>query len=177
VDLYEVIGTDGRSVGNVGTVKRKLGALLVLSMAPLAGVTCGRQSRSDFEASVSGTVSVETVTNFQALETVTLIDRGQWCATLSVGDVITYGKCFHADHMPQLVSSDSSRGLVLLAVRSGNTVSFPDGNVRVLATSQYWVAAQLSTNTSIGDLRFKVSSDHGVRYCVMNPQLAMFCQY
>jgi hypothetical protein len=177
VGIHDVFGTDGRRVGNVGTVKRKFGALLVLSLAPLAGVSCGDQGRADVEPPVPGTVAVEMVRNFRTLGKISLVDQGQWCATLSVGAVISYDNCFRADEMPQLVSSESSRGLVLLAVRSGNTVSFPDGNVRVLATSEYWVAAQMSTDVSIGDLRFKVTSERGVRYCVVDPHLAVFCQY
>lgn len=156
-------------MGNVGIMKRMLKVLAVLSLAPLAGVSCGDPS--------TPVDSIVRVYHFQTLGKVELVDRGQWCATLSVGGVIAYIECFHADHFPVLVYSDSPRGLLLLAVRSRRTVSFPDGNVRVLASSEFWVAAQMSTDMSIGHLRFTVTSDKGTRYCNVDQHLAMFCQY
>jgi hypothetical protein len=162
----------------MGIVNRVLKAAAVLCLAPLAGVNCGDASPSQ-GATVPPTPldSIVRVYHFQTLAKVELVDRDQWCATLSVGGVIAYIDCYHGTHFPVLVYSDSQRGLLLLAVRSGSAVSFPDGNVRVLATSEFWVAAQMSTDMSLGHLRFTVTSDKGTRYCNVDQHLAMFCGY
>ena len=165
----------------MGIVKRMVKAAAVLCLAPLAGVSCGDATPSQ-GATVPPTPptpfdSIVRVYHFQSLKKVELVDRGNWCATLSVGGVIAFIDCYRGTRFPVLVYSDSHRGLLLLAVRSGRTVSFPDGNVRVLATSEFWVAAQMSTDMSLGHLRFTVTSDKGTRYCNVDQHLAMFCGY
>jgi hypothetical protein len=163
----------------MGIVKRMLRAAAVLCLAPLAGVSCGDATQPQ-GATVPPTPptpvdSIVRVYHFQSLKEVGLIDRGNWCATLSVGGVIAFIDCYRGTRFPVLVYSDSQRGLLLLAVRSGRTVSFPDGNVRVLATSEFWVAAQMSTDMLLGHLRFTVTSNNGLRYCNVDQHLRMFC--
>jgi hypothetical protein len=163
----------------MGIVKRMLKAAAVLCLAPLAGVSCGDATRAP-RATLPTTPpipvdSIVRVYHFQPLKKVALVDRGEWCVTLSVGGVIAFIDCYRGTHFPVLVYSDSQRGLLLLAVRSGRTVSFPDGNVRVLATSEFWVAAQMSTDMLLGHLRFTVTSTNGLRYCTVDQHLRMFC--
>jgi hypothetical protein len=163
----------------MGIVKRMLKVAAVLCLAPLAGVSCGDGSPSQ-GATVPPTPptpvdSIVRVYHFQSLKKVALVDRGQWCATLSVGGVIAFIDCYRGTHFPVLVYSDSQRGLLLLAVRSGGIVSFPDGNVRVLATSELWVAAQMSKDMFLGHLRFTVTSESGILFCNVDQHLRMFC--
>jgi hypothetical protein len=164
----------------MGMTKRLLKVAAVLSLAPLAGASCGDASRSQeahAEAPSTPVDSIVRVYHFQTLKKVVLVDRGQDCATLSIGGVIAFIECIHSERSPRLVYSDGPRGLLLMSVRSGNTVSFPDGNVRVLAASEFWVAAQMSTDMLLGHLRFTVTTDLGTRYCNVDQHLAMFCQY
>jgi hypothetical protein len=157
-------------------MKRTLRALAVLWLVPLAGVSCRDSSTVEVAPSTDATVSVQVVYNFQALKPVTLVDRGQFCATMAVGGVIAYRNCYQEFAFPELVYSDPNRHLFMLAILDGDKVAFPDGNVRVLATSEHWVTGQMNTEMSFGQLRFKLTSDHGTQYCAVSGQLAMFCR-
>jgi hypothetical protein len=163
----------------MGTVKRTLRALSVLWLAPLGGVSCGNSSQAEVVPSTGGTggtVVVEVAYSFQALKPVTLLDRGQFCATMAVGGLIAYRNCYQEFAFPELVYTDPNSHLFMLAILDGDKVAFPDGNVRVLATSEHWVTGQMDTEMSFGQLRFKLTSDHGTRHCAVSGQLAMFCQ-
>jgi len=176
VDVHEVVGTDGRSLGDVGTVKRTLKALSVLWLATIVGVSCGDPSRSSGIEVRSPTVdSIGAVDQFLPLEKVTLIERGRWCATLKVGGVIAYITCTHSDSLPSFAWGDSTRDLLLLIVDSGESISFADGNARTLASSQHWVAAQLRSDMTYDDVQFEITSDEGVRMCALTNQLFMHC--
>jgi hypothetical protein len=157
-------------------MKRTLRALAVLWLGPLAGVSCGDSSTVEVAPSTDETVSVQAVYNFQALKPVTLVDRGQFCATMAVGGVIAYRNCYQEFAFPELVYTEPNRHLFMLAILDGDKVAFPDANVRVLATSEHWVAGQMDTETSFGQLRFKITSDRGTHYCEVNSELVMFCQ-
>lgn len=165
----------------MGIVTRMLKTAAVLCLAPLAGVSCGdatpSQGAKEPPTPPTPVDSIVRVYHFQSLKKVELVDRGQWCATLSVGGVIAFIDCYRGTRFPVLVYSDSQRGLLLLAVRSGGTVSFPDGNVRVLASSELWMAAQMSTDMLLGHLRFTVTSDNDTLYCNVDQHLRMFCGY
>lgn len=161
-------------------MNRLVKAAAVLCLAPLAGVSCGDASRSKGAEPAVPSAPVDSIVrvyHFLTLKKAVLLDRGQDCATLSIGGVIAFIECLPSDPSPRLVYSDRRRGLLLLSVHSGNTVSFPDGNVRVLAATEFWVAAQMSTDMLIGHLRFTVTTDLGIRYCNVDQRLTMFCQY
>ena len=115
----------------MGTMRRVLKALPLLCLAPLAGASCGDPALSaGAEAPPTLSVGTDDVYEYQDMKPVVLVDRGQWCATLKVGGVITFVNCFHADRLPILVYSSDARRLMLVAVESGDTIAFTDGSVR-----------------------------------------------
>jgi hypothetical protein len=151
----------------------------VLCLAPLAGVSCGDPSLSPgaegpLQSTSSNTPSQ--VDEFDAMKPVVILDRGQWCATVRIGGVVAFLDCFHSDRLPLHVYTDFVRRFILIAVSSGDTVAFLGGNVRVVATSEHWVAGQMSTTTSLGEIRFTVTSDEGIRLCALTNQLVTSCE-
>lgn len=161
----------------MGTMRRVLKALTVLCLAPLAGVSCGNPALpAGADAQPTASTRVHRAYEYKTIKPVTLIDRGPWCATLKDGGVIAFIDCFHGDRLPMLVYSSDPRRLVLFAVESGDTIAFTDGNVRVLATTEHWVAGQASEGLAFYGLRFTVTSDRGVRQCRVD-HLVTFCQH
>ncbi|MDP9464528.1 MAG: hypothetical protein M3P52_07890 [Actinomycetota bacterium] len=152
-------------------------ALSVLCLAHLAGVGCGDRSLSPGGAAESAaSTSTERAYNFSTIGKVTLVDRGPRCATLSVDGVISFNNCFDVDRLPVAVYFDNANGLMLLAVDSGDLVSFADRGVREFSSSEHYVAAQLSSGMSLDDLRFTVVSPERVRTCFIKFNAFMHCR-
>ncbi len=159
----------------MGTLRRTLRALSILCLAPSAGVSCGDQSLQRDTASSIADTSIERTYNFSTIGQVTLVDRGPRCATLSVDGVIAFINCFDFDRLPGVVYFDNANGLMLMAVDSGDLVSFPDRGVRVFSSSEHYVAAQLNSQMSLNDLRFTVVSPQRVRMCLIRVHTFTHC--
>lgn len=175
MDVHQVVGADGRSLGDVEPVKRTLKALFILCLAPIVGVSCGDPSRSSgIEVSPPTSAALGEDGQFRRLAPVRLFERSRWCATLTVGGVIAYNMCTQSDFLPVFAWGDSTRDLLLLIVDTGDSIVFADGNARTVASSQHWVAAQLRSDWW-GDVRFTLRRNGDVYACTLSYQLFMNC--
>lgn len=161
----------------MGALRQKLRAAWALCLAPLVGVGCGDPSLSaGVERPATAITTSAHTYDFAPIKAIKLADRGPRCATLWVGGVIWYISCFDVDHLPQEVFADTASGVIILAVDSGDIVSFPDPSVRVLSTSEHYVAAQLSTELPQDELKFTITSAQGARRCAMDRILFLHCR-
>jgi hypothetical protein len=178
VDGDDVGVADGGGVGNVANVRRRTRCVLAVLLAPTLAIGCGDPALSPgmHDQQPTVTVSGSIDENFPPVANISLVEHGKWCATLKVGGVIAYDMCTHSDSLPTFAYDDMARRLMMLIIDGGETIAFADGgNARLLASTEHWVVAQLSSEMSSTEVRFTLMSQDGVRTCRLTSQLFMRC--
>ena len=138
----------------------------------MAGVSCGRLSLTD--EALATTVPIDDgVYTYPAIAKVEVTDGAEpHCSALKIGDVARTS-CF-GDLLPAVALTDAATRILVVAVESGEVVTFVDG-IRVLSRSRQFVAAQMSTGMPLEDLSFTVAAVNGMTWCDMSHELLVIC--
>ena len=162
-------------------MKQRIRAVALLSMALLVGASCSNPSLgvtlpepSDTAAPIDS-VSIDSlpIDTFPPIAKVEVADGPPRCSDLTIGSD-TQRRCFGNESMPLVSFTDPPTRLLIIGVDTGDAVAFIDG-IRVLSRSEHFVAAQLSSRMSMGDVKFAVLSETGITQCVVSEHLVMNC--
>ncbi|MEY2582769.1 MAG: hypothetical protein QOE09_2618 [Ilumatobacteraceae bacterium] len=155
------------------SVRRTLTILAVFSLAPLAGVSCGRSGERAQERDAA--TQARPPYTYPELRKVSLADRGPECASLSIGPSVAYSGCFTTNYFPLFVYGDLDGALALVAIDT-DAVRLIDPGFKIVARSAHFVAILRSEQTGTNDLRFTLMSSKAVRWCRLDRHLFINCQ-
>ncbi len=157
-------------------MKRRMQTGALLSLAVLVGASCSNPSLGVSVPEPSHTaapIDSLPIDTFPPIAKVEVTDGPPRCSDLTIGSD-TQRRCFGNESMPLVSFTDLPTRLLIIGVDTGDAVAFIDG-IRVLSRSEHFVAAQLSSRMSMGDVQFAVLSETGVTQCVVSEYLVMTC--
>ena len=157
-------------------MNRTLRAVALSSLALLVGASCSNPSLGVNLPEPSDTpapIDSAPIDIFPPIAKVEVTDGPPRCSDLTIGND-TQRRCFGNESMPLVSFTDPPTRLLIIGVDTGDAVAFIDG-IRVLSRSEHFVAAQLSSRMSMGDVKFAVLSETGITQCVVSEHLVMNC--
>lgn len=162
-------------------MKRRVRAVAQLSLALLVGASCSTPSLgvnvpvpSDTADPIDPVPIVSApIDAFPPIARVEVADGPPRCSDLTIGSD-TQRRCFGNESTPLVSFTESPTHLLIIGVDTGDAVAFIEG-IRVLSRSEHFVAAQMSSQMSLGDVKFAVLSNTGITECAVSELRVMTC--